>query len=709
MKKIALFLTVILALVMITNTVIAQEPAPENPIYLPIVFYAKMDTTSPWVGPAGGPVVSMVTHPSNVNIVFAGSWGAGVFKSTDGGETWSPKNSGLNNLYINSMAIDPYNGNIVYAGTYGDKLYKTTNGGESWSQSSSGIQAGAIVYTITVDTVNADIVFIGTRGINTTGQPPWKGIVYRSTNEGINWTPVLQDVPRLGVNTQDWAYDLAVNPKNHNIVFAGMHEAGVYKSTNGGTSWAPANSGINTDIISVRGLSINPFGTSSDALYMGTWHRVGTYKSTNNAASWSNTPLDVKVYDMDLDEVSTNILYLANFDTNNYTGGIFKSTNSSSSWSLVGLGSESIYSVVVNQLSHNQVFAGTLTNGVYRSNDSGANWSAKSQGLFSTNTAGLIAINGSELELLGATNSNGVSLSTNRGVTWQPLNNGLGTKSMTGLTADPANPNHVFALSTSGGLYHCTLPSCSWSTVNSGLPTAAFPASVFGEGILDENQKLELSLAGMDPAPTIESKATNYKQLNQLVFAPSNSNVAYLATEGGGLLKSSDHAIHWSSAGLSGKIVKSVAVDPLNSNILYAATTDSGTIKYSSNGGSSWENQTFSGTLCNFLSISVVNPGQVYAATDNGVYTRIGTGNWLYLGLNGVAIKTIAAHPARVGVLVAGTASGYYYSMDNGQNWVQGSADVSNRSIRSILFDPNNMARVYLSTSTSGGYRFYLP
>lgn len=709
MKRIAIFLALLLDLTLIYGTATAQEPKPENPIYLPLIFKTEVDTSSPWIGPAGGPVVSMVTHPTNANILFAGSWGAGVFKSMDGGETWSPKNMGLNNLYINSMAIDPYNGNIVYAGTYGDKLYKTTNGGESWTQSSSGIQAGAIVYTITVDTQNADIVFIGTRGTNNTGQPPWKGIVYRSTNEGINWTPVLQDVPRLGVNTQDWAYDLTVNPKNHNIVFAGMHEAGVYKSTNGGTSWAPANSGINTDIISVRGLSINPAGTSTDALYMGTWHRVGTYKSTNNAGSWSNTPLDVKVYDMDLDHISTNILYLANFDTNNFKGGIYKSTNSSSSWSLVGLGSESIYSVVVNQLSHNQIFAGTLTNGVYRSNDSGANWLAKSQGLFATNTAGLIAINGNDQELLGATSSNGVSISMDRGVIWQPLNNGLGTKSASGLVADPANPSHIFLLTTSGGLYHCTLPTCSWSSANSGVPTAANPAIILGQGILDENQRLELSLAGMEPESTMDSKATTYKQLNQLVFAPVNSNIAYLATEGGGLLKSSDHAIHWTSAGLSGKNVKSVAVNPSDSNILYAATTDSGLIKYSSNGGSSWENQMIAVTNCNALSISPSNPGQVYAATDRGVYTRIGSGSWVSLGLTGVAINTIAAHPSRVGVLVAGTANGYYYSMDNGLNWVQGSTDVSLRGIRSIHFDPNNFARVYLATSTSGGYRFYLP
>ena len=73
-------------------------------------------------------------------------------------------------------------------------------------------------------------------------------------------------------------------------------------------------SGAMMGIISARGLSINPVNTTLNALYMGVWHRLGNDKSTNNADSWTNTPLDVKVYNMDLDNVSPNVLYLANFD-----------------------------------------------------------------------------------------------------------------------------------------------------------------------------------------------------------------------------------------------------------------------------------------------------------------------------------------------------------------------------------------------------------
>ena len=117
-------------------------------------------------------LLSFLPHPTNKDTLYAGTWGAGVFVSNDAGNSWQPKNVGLNNLYINSMAIDPFNPRILYAGTYRDKLYKTTNAGETWYQSSAGIQKDAIVYAITIDPNNADILFIATRGENLTGAPP---------------------------------------------------------------------------------------------------------------------------------------------------------------------------------------------------------------------------------------------------------------------------------------------------------------------------------------------------------------------------------------------------------------------------------------------------------------------------------------------------------------------------------------------------------
>jgi len=707
-----IFLVIILIL-LLTNTQIiqAQDPEPPYQYYFPLVYKQEAILSSPWLGPAGGPVVVLVPHPTNKDIIYAGTWGAGVFVSNDAGNSWQPKNVGLNNFYINSMAIDPINPRILYAGTYRDKVYKSTNAGETWYQSSAGIQKDAIVYAITIDPNNADIIFAATRGENLTGAPPWKGVVYRSTNEGIDWTPVLQNVSRLGENIQDWAYDLIVNPKDSQMVFAALHESGIYKSTNGGTSWSVANNGIGGDngIISARGLSINPVNTSSNALYMGVWHRLGTYKTTNNAGNWTNTPLDVKIYNMDLDNVTPNVLYLANFDPANYKGGIYKTTNSASSWSLAGLNSEIMYTVAVNQNNHNQVFAGTLANGIYRSDNAGSNWALINQGLFNTNVSGMVALPGDGNTLIGATASNGVSVSSDYGITWQPMNAGLGDKVTTGLLLNPANNNQLFVLTSSAGLFRCTFPGCTWSSVNSGLPTASIDPSLRLAAFFDENQRKEFELAGGDVAKDLEIKATTYKSLTCMVFAPSNSNIVYLATKDGGLLRSTNNGTNWSSAGLTSKTVNSVAVSPINADKIYAATLDSGIIKSSINAGASWQNLTTPVGLTNSLSISPANPEALYAGTDNGVFISLNDGVWTQIGLAGQNVSVLAAHPTLSGILIAGTNQGAYYSVTNGQSWSTVSSDLSNKTIRTIQFDPNDAKKVYLGTSTMGTYLFYLP
>ncbi len=346
------------------NPVQAEDEVDPRVVYLPLVSNQKY--TNPWLGPDGGFVVTLVTSPTDPNVLYAATWGNGVFKSLDGGLSWRKTSVGLGDLMINSLAIDPQNPKILYAGTYNDEIYKTTNAGDSWVHSSQGIQDNAVVYTIAIDPHNPDIVYIGTRGKNAVDPPPWNGIVYRSTNEGINWSPVLENVG--GSNQQDWAYDIVVNPKDHCMVFVAMHEYGVYRTLNCGDSWTGIN-GNGLDDLSGRALAINPVWTGADSLYYGTWHRTGVYKSTNNGVTWNNQFLNSKIYSMDMDPQQPEVLYLADFYS-----GILKTANGGNSWTNIGLSENLLYSVMVNPLKHTQVFAGTAGNGIFRSDQSGAGW-----------------------------------------------------------------------------------------------------------------------------------------------------------------------------------------------------------------------------------------------------------------------------------------------------------------------------------------------
>ena len=92
------------------------------------------------LGPYGGDVRALAIDPQNSSTVYVASQGAGIFKSTDGGASWSSANSGLTTTYFDVLAIDPQNPSTLYAGGDGIGLFfKSTDGGTSWSAVNFGL------------------------------------------------------------------------------------------------------------------------------------------------------------------------------------------------------------------------------------------------------------------------------------------------------------------------------------------------------------------------------------------------------------------------------------------------------------------------------------------------------------------------------------------------------------------------------------------
>src|SRR5512133_3516744 len=119
----------------------AQEAGEVFSYYFPVV---SQGWNTSWIGPFGGRIAAMASDPQKPNVFYAGSFGAGMFKSIDSGETWSAINAGLPGLFINALAVDPTDSDVLYAGPFEQKLYKSTDGGKSWFSASEGIQEGAI-------------------------------------------------------------------------------------------------------------------------------------------------------------------------------------------------------------------------------------------------------------------------------------------------------------------------------------------------------------------------------------------------------------------------------------------------------------------------------------------------------------------------------------------------------------------------------------
>jgi photosystem II stability/assembly factor-like uncharacterized protein len=212
-------------------------------------------------------VQGTVYAASNDN--FFGHFVTGVFKTTDGRDTWTPFMAGQAARQIDALAIDPTNTRSLYAGTFNIGIFKTTDGAASLSEINSGLTK--VVWYPSFDSIaiapsNAAIVYAG--------RP--SGGLYKSTDGGMKWTVVGLNVLVFGVS---------INPSNPNIVYVAEGIGGIEKTTDGGKSWAVVNSGIAKEQVQV--LAIDP--SDPAILYAGTKeNRI--FKSTNGGARWVAIP-----------------------------------------------------------------------------------------------------------------------------------------------------------------------------------------------------------------------------------------------------------------------------------------------------------------------------------------------------------------------------------------------------------------------------------
>lgn len=256
----------------------------------------------------GGRINCIAVHPFDDDIILTGTAGGGIFKTTDGGDNWLPITDDLTHLPIAHIVFDPTEPNVLYAGTgdvniggtvwIGNGVYKSTDGGESWNY--LGLQECRIVSKIAVNPENPQQIFVGTMGVpfetnNNRG-------LYRSNDGGITWEQVLF------VSDDSGIIDLVMNPENPSVLYAANfnrirtslfsvasgEEAGIYKTTDGGDTWTELTNGLPSGPMSRIGLKL--WEGNSNTLfvqYVGTDYQLeGIYKSTNSGTSFTEIPTD---------------------------------------------------------------------------------------------------------------------------------------------------------------------------------------------------------------------------------------------------------------------------------------------------------------------------------------------------------------------------------------------------------------------------------
>ncbi len=640
-----------------------------------------------WIGPDGGDIIAIAVAASQPSTVYAGTWGSGVYKSTDGGATWVWKSQGLAYPFINSIAVDPQNEQVVYAGTYTGKLYKTIDGGEHWFLSSVNIQDQAIVYSIAIDPLDSENIFIGTRGISNNGGPPWNGVLYRSTDAGNSWKAMLTDIG--GSSQEDWAYAVTLHPRFPHLVYGATHEHGIYRSLNFGRSWEPVNDGISS--MSTRGIVVNPNSTEANPiLYTGVWKWEGVFRSNNGGEDWfpvDNGSKGTRIYSMSINPKDSDIVFASTF-----SGGVLKTSDGGSSWKITGLENYEVPVTAVDPQKPRLLYAGTSGNGLYKSYDDGETWGKSQKGLHATNVSALqISPNNSLLYYAGLSGE-GIKYTGDGGQNWAQLGTDLSDHEILGLVMHPNQPLILYALTETDGLYRCNLEGICWEKVSISFPDitqAAFESGhPFSMPPLLEND-MEVPTAG-----------TGTPALLALSFVPSFPQIAYLGTSGAGVYQSLDGGLTWNASGLNHSKIVSLAVDPINSIQVFAASETQ--VWSSAIGGDNWIDTGLTGV--NIYALAADLFGNLYAGTNNGVFqfTPIG---WSHLGLTGSTVTILTAHPNQAGWLYAGTRDGLRISYNNGQSWMNGPLELVGITIRAITFDPTDSSWLFISTATQGVLR----
>lgn len=686
-------LIVLFFLLSVSQRTIANQAASQT-TFLPIVNRIPAG----WIGPSGGTVVPVLFDPNNPQVVYAGSFGSGVYKSLDGGYSWQPSSQGLANLYINSLAIDPQQSSTLLAGTYKNQVYKTEDGGMTWFWSGTGMQDGAIVYSIAIDQSDPTKIYAATRGISSNGNPPWRGVLYLSNDGGSTWQPSLENLG--GLNAQDWVYSVTVNPHNHNEVYIASHENGPFRSTDNGNHWQALESGI-TDL-SGRAIVISTQAVYPITCYYGVWHADTVFKSTDGCLDWMSANNGISyehVYSISIDPLNLNNVFLATFQS-----GILKTTDGGKTWQSGGLPGKEIYSVAIDPFHSSHMLAGTAGDGIYRTYDGGSTWHTSSNGVDNAMVTSVVISPVDPNISYASVYGGGVWQHDIRTNVWDEMNSGLTDRFVWDLVMDPSHIGWLYALTNQGGLFKNDLNlGNGWSPVGGGLPqtTHILPPVYPSDSPLATLDMQEASASQPEVATVQPAVAV---PLIKMAFSPSNPQIAYLATGGSGVYYSNTGGQSWQVTGLNSGSIVDLAVDFQNQNIVFASTGVANGVLLSVDGGKSWNN-TGLASICYSLTVSPVETGVVYAGTNNGIY-RFQSGTWTLVGLSGQVVTAIQLDSAQPGRVYAGTDQGGYYSLDGGQTWAIASDYLTGQTIDAITVDPGAPSRVYYSTKTHGVYLF---
>jgi len=607
------------------------------------------------VGPTniGGRCTSLAVHPTNPDTLYIGAAGGGVWRSDDGGQTWTAQWHDQPVLNVGSLAIDPKSPDTVYCGTgeangsadsyAGVGIFQTVDGGQTWTLLASPETAGIPrrIGTIAIDPFDSGHLVIG----GVTHDEGDSSAMFSSTDGGKTW--VREQF--ISANNY-WCNCVVFHPTAQGVIFATIDENGskngIWRSQDGGQSWQQLTSGLPATSTMARvSLAIAP--SKPDTMYA-------------IAATSTDGVL-----------------------------GVFRSTNRGSTWKSIG-GSEFANEgqmnygncIVVHPTNPNWVLCGGVD--LHLTTDGGATWTQASHWDADRGTAQYahadhhaLAMPEAQAGLVYDANDGGMDTSSDGGKTWANRSNGLaatmfydidvaqsdgqqyggGAQDNGTITTVDGNPGDFAEVLGGDGGWMVYDPNDASHFYGSYYNFHIFrwkggtPAEVTPKGVTkDEHASVWMVYIVMDPndsstvytassrvwktsndgtAWTPVSNVLDGATVTAVEVAMANSKYVYVGTEKGGIFRSTDAGATWSgdisSATLPGMIITRIETNPKNAKTVYVTVGGTGHahVYRSDDAGTTWSDSD-GGQLPDAPHFAIASrpdqPNTIFVASSAGVH-----------------------------------------------------------------------------------------
>jgi photosystem II stability/assembly factor-like uncharacterized protein len=680
-------------------------------------LYSSMRWRS--VGPArGGRSIASSGVVGRPDEYYFGAVGGGLWKTVDGGTTWSPVTDGqIKSSSVGAVAVSESNPDIVYIGMgeaclrgnimQGDGIYKSTDAGKTWKH--VGLADSQVIARVRVHPKNPDLVYAAVFG-HPAAPHDTRG-VYRSRDGGQNWERVLFRDNKTG------AIDLAIDRANPSVLYAALWEAyrtawqmssggpgsGLFKSTDGGDTWTELtrNPGMPAGVIGRIGVAVS--GADSNRVFAIVENEQGgVFRSDDGGATWTKVNEERNLRQRAFyythifaDPKDRDTVYVLNT-------GFYKSTDGGKKYTTLRPPHGDNHDLWIDPANPRRMI---------NSNDGGANVSLTGgatwtdQDFATAQFYHVATTRDFPYHVCGAQQDNSTAC-----ITSEPQRGrGSATLYTVGggesgyIAPDPANPD-VFYAGSQGAL------------------VTRFNRKT---GQIRDVQVYPRFFSG-EPSSALKER---WQWTFPIVFSPKDPRVLYVTSQH--VWKSTNQGQSWESIspdltradpktlGPSGgpithdmngpeiyATVFALAPSPLDANVLWAGSDD-GLMHVTRDGGKNWENVTPK-DLPDFSRVSIIDasahdPSTAYFAAkryqldDRAPYiyrTHDFGKSWTRIvkGIrSGDYVHVVREDPKRKGLLFAGTEHGMYVSFDDGENWESLSLNLPDTQIADAVVEGRDL------------------